>query len=396
MKRLVNLWEKEKVLAIGLMSGTSLDGIDAALVEITGSGTDTKVGLLAFTTTPFSKALREKLLTTVLGKTGGSFDLCLINTLIGKLSAKACIEVCEKAGVDPKKVDFVGSHGITVYHQPEEISFTGEMARGTLQIGEGAEIAQVLGCLVVEDFRVRDVAAGGQGAPLVPYTEYLLYRQKDHTVALQNLGGIGNITLLPANGPLEKVIAFDTGPGNVLIDGAMAALTQGEKTYDNGGNFGAKGKIYEPLAQYLMKKDEDYLRQLPPKSTGREYYNKEYLEDLLLQKANMEITDEDFIATITNHTAACIAYGIEAFAPQKPKTYIVGGGGSHNKTLLAMIQKHLPFAKVQTQEALGLSSDAKEAVAFAILANETLRGLPNNAPGATGAKEPVIMGKINF
>ncbi len=396
MKGLLELSKKESCLAIGLMSGTSLDGIDAALTRITGSGTQTKAQLLAFTTTPFSKELREKLLVTVLGKEGGSYELSQLNALIGQLSAQACLDVCKAGGVDPSEIDFVGSHGQTVYHQPQAVPFAGQMIRSTLQIGEAAEIAQVMNCIVVADFRVRDFAAEGQGAPLVPYTEYLLYQEEGTCVALQNLGGIGNITILPPGGNLGDVVAFDTGPGNMLIDGAMAHVTAGAKTFDEGGAFAQKGSINQELAAYLMKLDEGYLNLAPPKSTGREYYNDTYLNKVFEKQKQLKLKNEDLVATLTNHTGACIAYGIEKFAPVKPEKLIIGGGGSYNKTLVSMIQKALPGVKVLTQEEMGLSSEGKEAVAFAVLANEAIKGHSNNAPSATGAKEPVIMGKISF
>lgn len=396
MKRLLQLHQKETNLVIGLMSGTSLDGIDAALTRITGSGTNTKADLLAFTTTPFSKTLRDKLLATVLGKEGGSYNLCQLNAFMGKMLAQACVEVCAAAGVSPKDIDFVGSHGITVYHQPQAVPFAGEMVRGTLQIGEAAEIAEVLGCIVVADFRVRDFAAGGQGAPLVPYTEYLLYQEEGKCIALQNIGGIGNITILPPNGKLDDVVAFDTGPGNMLIDSAIARVTGGEKTYDESGNFAKNGKVNEMLVAYLMELDKDYLNQKPPKSTGREYYNDSYVNKIFEKQGQLNISDEDMVATVTNHTAACIAFGIEKFAVTRPEKLIIGGGGSYNKTLVQMVQRALGDVKVITQEEVGLSSEAKEAVAFAVLANEAIKGNTNNAPSATGAKHPVIMGKISF
>ena len=233
-----------KKLAIGLMSGTSADGIDAVLVEISGCSTNTHVRQMAFVTLPFTDAVRSRILQVAAGNFGGSEELCLMNFLLGKLSADACLAVCAQAGVDPRNVAFVGSHGQTVFHAPVEQDYLGYKVHGTLQIGEAS---MIVGCPVVSDFRVRDMAAGGLGAPLVPYTEYLLYQDPQRNVALQNIGGIGNITLLPRGAGLNGVLAFDTGPGNMIMDAAVSALTGGARTYDAGGAMMTAAKWLLPL-----------------------------------------------------------------------------------------------------------------------------------------------------
>lgn len=383
----------EKKLAIGLMSGTSADGIDAVLVEISGCSTTTKVRQLAFVTLPFTDAVRSRILQVAAGDFGGSEELCLMNFLLGSLSAEACVAVCEKAGVDPGSIAFVGSHGQTVFHAPVQQDYLGCKVRGTLQIGEASLIVEALGCPVVSDFRVRDMAAGGLGAPLVPYTEYLLYQDPQRNIALQNIGGIGNISLLPRGAGLNGVLAFDTGPGNMVIDALAARMTNGCARYDEGGKMAAAAQVSTPLLAWMMQ--DDYLKRTPPKTTGREMYGEAYVQKLLQKADELGVVLADVLATATRFTAECIGAGVRDFCPVYPDRMIVGGGGSMNPTLLAHIADCLPGCEVMTNEQLGLDSNAKEAVAFAVLANEAMYSQPNNAPGATGAAHPVVMGKIS-
>lgn len=394
MTPLTSLAEKNQKLVIGLMSGTSADGIDAVLTQITGYGIKTEVQTKAFITIPYSPDFREYLLTAAKGDFGGSAAMSQLNVYLGKQFAKACLDLCQEAGIRPSEVDLVGSHGHTLYHHPMKGSFFGLPISSTFQLGEASEICEVLGCPVVSDFRVRDVAAGGSGAPLVPYTEYILYARKDQTVALQNIGGIGNITCLPKNGSLDQVFAFDTGPGNMIMDALCAKITKGEKVYDEGGRLAASGKVHPGLLCVMM--DDEYLRCQPPKTTGREMYGEDYVRSLLHKAEMIGLPLVDTLATATMFTAKCIQYSIEHFFPQRPDCLIVGGGGAYNPTLMAMIRSCLPDCKVMTNEEMGLDSGAKEAIAFALLANETIGGYCNNAPGATGAQHPVVMGKISL
>ena len=258
--------QKDACIAIGLMSGTSADGIDAAVVELRGCGTDTRVRQLGFITLPFSDEARQKILQVAGGAPLDSREICLLNFYLGGLSADACLEACRAAGIQPGDVDFVGSHGQTIWHEPAGADYLGRKVRATLQIGEPSLIAERLGCPVVSDFRVRDMAAGGLGAPLVPYTEYLLYREEHRTVALQNIGGIGNITVLPAGGALADTLAFDTGPGNMVIDALAARVTNGALRYDDGGKLARQGQVSAELLRYLVDSD-DYLRLAPPETT---------------------------------------------------------------------------------------------------------------------------------
>jgi len=383
------LWNKPARLVVGLMSGTSADGIDAVLTRITGSGLSTRVEQLGFVFLPFDTDTRAAILRMCGGESGGTREVCLLGTHLGKLYAEAVRTLLKSAGTDT--VDLIGCHGQTVYHIPEETPYLGTSLRGTLQIGDPSYLAEEFGCPVVSDFRIRDMAAGGYGAPLVPYTEFLLYRSETEDVALQNIGGIGNITLLPAGCSLDAVTAFDTGPGNMVMDALAMQLTDGKMGYDAGGKLAAAGTVIPELLTWMLQ--DPYLDRQPPKTTGREYYGAAYVEKLLRFG---DYPLRDVLATATAFTAETIALGLRRFAPKLPCRLVVAGGGSKNPTLLRFLQDALPEVQVQTQEDLGLDSDAKEAVAFAILANEALFGICNNAPSATGAEHGVVMGRINL
>lgn len=394
MEKLKRLMEKDSRLVIGLMSGTSTDGIDAVLVRIEGCGIATKLQTLGFISLPYERAFADHLLGTAKGDAGGTADLCLLNFALGHRFADAALELCRVCGVSTSEIDLVGSHGHTVYHAPVAADYYGMPVAGTLQIGEASVISEALGCVTVSDFRVRDMAAGGLGAPLVPYTEYILYADPQRDVALQNIGGIGNVTLLPRGCTLEQVRAFDTGPGNMVMDAVCRLLTGGKQDYDMGGALAAKGRIHEALLDWL--EEDDYLRLPPPKTTGREMYGQAYVERLMAKAESLDVSQLDTLATVTMFTARCIQLSLERFCPTQPQRLIVGGGGAFNPTLLSMLAQCLPNCEVVTNEAIGLDSAAKEAVAFALLANETVSEQCNNAPTATGARHSVVMGKISL
>ncbi|CAM4179372.1 anhydro-N-acetylmuramic acid kinase AnmK [Lederbergia lenta] len=376
-------------LAVGLMSGTSLDGIDAALVKISGYGTDTKVQLLHFATVPIPTDTEREILQIMELKSSNVALICSLNFKLGALFAKAVKTVCMQAGIPFEKLNFIASHGQTIFHLPNQLE---NYMKSTLQIGEPAIIAYETGVTVVSNFRTMDMAAGGEGAPLVPYTDYLLYRSEEKGRALQNVGGIGNVTVLPKGGSLEDIIAFDTGPGNMIID-ALCKHFKGI-SYDHDGEWAAKGRIHQDIAESWLQLA--FFEEVPPKSTGRELFGAHYTEKLI--ETYSYLSANDLIATATYFTALSIANAYERFI--FPKTQIdeliIGGGGSHNKTLLTMLRKLLPDLTILTQEDIGFSSDAKEAIAFAILANETLNGQPSNAPEATGASKRVILGSITY
>ncbi|MBQ7114274.1 MAG: anhydro-N-acetylmuramic acid kinase [Clostridia bacterium] len=389
---------KEKRLVVGMMSGTSVDGVDAALVEFSGSEERPEVRLVAFENKPFPPAVREKIFRLFRPDTAPVDDVGYMSFLLGELYAKAALSVIEKAGMKPEDIDAIGSHGQTIWHSPDPDDRDGYPIRYTVQIGEGSVIAQRTGILTVSDFRVADIAEGGQGAPLVPFSEYLLYRRQDETILLQNIGGIGNVTVLPASAGPEAVFAFDTGPGNMIIDAVVSALTDGRETYDAGGARGARGKVSEALLSKLQA--DPYYSQPLPKSTGREHFGVQYTRDILAMQQELGLCDDDVVATVTDLTAWSIADAYERYILPKHKAVeiIVGGGGSYNKTLVAMMEKRFePYGvRVRVQEDLGFNSDAKEAVAFALLADRAVRGMPNTLPAVTGARQPVIMGKISL
>lgn len=391
--KLQALAEKPVRTVIGLMSGTSADGTDAALTEISGCGLQTRVTLKAFVSLPFSDAVRKAVLAAAGGDYGDSRFFCLLAARLGQLYLEACQAVCARAGIPPESVDLVGCHGQTVWHQPEPADFLGAPVAATFQLGEPSLICERLGAVVVSDFRVRDMAAGGQGAPLVPYSEYLLYRSGTENVALQNLGGIGNITFLPAGSAPADIVAFDTGPGNMLIDAVIARMTDGRARYDAGGAEAARHAVSPALLAALMR--DPYLQKAPPKTTGREHYGAGFVGDLFARAAELRLTDGAVLRTVTRYTAETVADAARRFLPAVPDVLLVGGGGSRNRTLLGDLQACMPDTRVQTQEDAGFDSAAKEAVAFAVLANEAVCGESNNVPAATGAAHPVVMGKIS-
>lgn len=388
-----DLMNKDKKLVIGLMSGTSGDGVDAVLVEITGHGIETKVKQLAFVSPSYTKEVRDRILQVAGGDFGGAKELCLMNIFLSELFADACLELCEKAGVKTSDIDLIGTHGQTVYHIPVAESYLGRNIRATLQIGEASTLVERIGAITVSDFRVRDMAAGGLAAPLVPYTEYILYSDPERNMGLQNIGGIGNITVIPKKAKLEELTAFDTGPGNMVMDNVIYRLTKGEMSYDVGGKMAAKGTPNEILLAELMQ--DPYLQVTPPKTTGREYYGNAYVDKIMHRAAELKLSGEDTLSTVTMFTARSIAHSAKNLCPVTPDRLVVGGGGSLNPTLMSYIRQELPSVEVMTNEDLGFDSSAKEAVAFALLANECIHSTCNNATAATGASHPVIMGKIS-
>lgn len=376
------------MFAVGLMSGTSLDGIDAVLCEVDGYALETKIKQIAFHSEPMPINIKEKI-KKCCSNDATTEMICSLNFELGELFAEAAKNVCKKANIKTNRLSFISSHGQTLFHIPKK---NGEYIPSTLQIGESAVIAQRCGCPVVANFRTKDMAVGGEGAPLVPYSEFLLYREETYGVALQNIGGIGNVTILPKNGSIDDVIAFDTGPGNMMIDEAMQCLYQ--KPYDDNGKIAKKGKIIEQLKIELM--NHPYLQQCPPKTTGREMFGEYFTKDLLQQYAKNP--KEDIIATLTWFTAYSIAenYRLFVFPTYDIQEIILGGGGAYNSTLRDMLQEELPNQRILIQEDKGFSSDAKEAIAFVILGNETMHRQFSNVPSATGANQKVILGNITF
>lgn len=391
---ILTLINKPSRLVIGFMSGTSADGIDAVLAEIHGHGTAARVKQCDFVFMPFEPEVRAEILRLAGGGAAAAADFCRMNFLLGELYCDAGRELCRHAGVRTEDIDLIGNHGQTFWHIPLEEKYLGHKLHGTLQLGEDAMLAEAFSCPVVGDFRVRDMAAGGLGAPLVPYTEFLLYRSETECVALQNIGGIGNISFLPAGCGLNDILAFDTGPGNMVMDAVTARMTDGTATYDAGGALAAHGHVNEKLLRRMMA--DPYIAQRPPKTTGRERYGADYVATLCAYAKAESIPLLDVLATATRFTAECIAAAVRGFAPELPARLIVGGGGAMNETLMRHIRQLLPACRVMTNEELGFDGNAKEALAFAILANEAIFAHANNVPSVTGARHPVVMGKISL
>ena len=379
---------KSKMRVIGLMSGTSADGVDAAIVDISRG----KVRLLAFETFPYRATLRRDILSLCRPESARLEDICHYNFVLGEVFADAVIKLCSESGIALNSIDLIGSHGQTIYHNPRGRRDGRTVIRSTLQIGEPSIIAQRTGITTVADFRPRDMAAGGEGAPLVPYADYVLYAHKRLTRAVQNIGGIANVTFLPGGGTQDDLIAFDTGPGNMVIDGVVRLISGGKQRYDRGGKFAARGTVDKRFLSEMLR--HPFLRRRPPKSTGREEFGADFTERVYRMGTRKGLADADIVATVTSLTAQCIARAYRQFLPAVPDEMILCGGGANNPTLVEMLHDGLPEVKMLSTDDFGISVDAKEAVSFAILAWATIKGLTNNVPGATGAEQSVILGKI--
>lgn len=371
----------DKRLVVGLMSGTSADGVDAALVEIEGNHLDTKVKLLAFDTFPYPADVAGEVRNLQGGTTR---QVCEMNFRLGELFAEAALGVIRAAGAERSDIQLIGSHGQTVYHMPDATR------RSTLQIAEPCVIAERTGVPTVADFRVRDVAAGGHGAPLIPYVDFLLFREPGRMRALQNIGGIANVTVVaPAIG---DVFGFDTGPGNSLIDEFVRAMTGSARHFDEDGRLAREGRVEEEILLDLLS--HPYFSLAPPKTTGPEVFGKELVRKLFT--ATPVDHHADMLATLTALTAHSIKAGYDRFV--FPKTgvdeIILSGGGCRNEFLVESIQNLFDPVPVRMSDEFGVPADAKEAIGFAVLANETISGNPSNVPAATGAAHPAVLGKI--
>ncbi|MBI1939979.1 MAG: anhydro-N-acetylmuramic acid kinase [Acidobacteria bacterium] len=378
-------------LAVGLISGTSMDGIDAALIRLSGSPEKPRVRLLAFTTLPYSKAVRGRILRIAGGEPVDAEDISQLNYLLGELFAEAALKVCRRGKVSASQLSVVGSHGQTIYHQGAASIEAGRRVASTFQIAEPAVIAARTGTTVVADFRAADMAAGGQGAPLVPMVDYLLLGDaRQGTVAL-NIGGIANVTVIPAGARPGDVLGFDTGPGNMVIDALVRHHTRGRKTYDAGGRLAARGKVIEPVLAQILR--QPFFRRPPPKSAGREQFGAAFVNRYFLRRQGPRF--EDLLRTATELTPSSIADALQRFVFPRAKIHrlIVSGGGAHNRLLVSRLGDFFPQLTVDRSDRFGLPVDAKEAIAFAVLADRTLHGLPGNLPTVTGASRPVVLGK---
>ncbi len=362
------------MIVAGIMSGTSLDGIDVAIVDIKGRG----FSVLEFHTTPYPARVRQAILAA-----SSAADIARLHFLLGELYAKAV----EKSKPRPQ---LIACHGQTIHHEGEPVSFLGHKIASTLQIGEASLIAERTGVPVVSDFRPRDMAAGGRGAPLVPFVDYLLFRHRRRGRVALNIGGIANITAIPPGASPDQVIAFDTGPGNMVIDALVSEYTHGKHAYDRDGRLAARGRVNKALLDRLLA--EPYYRKRPPKTAGREQYGRDFVQRLL--QTSLPLLD--LISTATALTAAAVALAIYRFVPMKVDELIVSGGGARNPQITQHLAAFLPAVAMATSADFGIDIDAKEAIAFAILGYQTWRRRPSNLPSATGARHPAVLGKVTL
>jgi anhydro-N-acetylmuramic acid kinase len=369
---------------IGIMSGTSLDGIDVIDVDLARDGGKLAHRVRNFVTVPFGAAMREALEECLPPNGGSSVAIAELNFALSEAFGDAVLGALRAWRVEARSIDLIGSHGLTLYHAPDDGI--------TMQIGEPAVISCRTGVTCVSDFRVADVARGGQGAPLVPFVDRELFaHDREHRAAL-NIGGIANVTLLPPSADAHQVIAFDTGPGNMLLDRAVAAISGGERRYDVDGEMAAAGTVDHPTLEDLLH--HPYFALDPPKSTGRETFGPHFLNETMQRMQSRGLSDGDILATLTALTASTIAAAI----PRECARVIASGGGVHNRTLMTMLRRALSEASkaavVEESGAYGVEADQKEALAFAVLAFEALHGRPNHLACCTGAREQAVLGKV--
>lgn len=380
---LLKLLSKRRKQVIGLMSGTSGDGLDCALIDVSGHGLDVQIHSVRSLTFPYSSS-EKAFIHSLFEPDLDARTLCQASFHLGERFAKGVIDFCAEQSIDVRELDLIGSHGQTVWHQPPSACRSGEIP-STLQIGEPAVIAARTQTVTIADFRVADVALGGEGAPLVPYCDYLLFRKPGRRVALQNIGGIANVSVLIDGS--ESVVAFDNGPGNMLIDALAPVVSDGLLDFDRDGELSARGQVLPDVLSALL--DDEYLRRKPPKSTGRERYGVLFAEALLHRYAQREPVD--LLATAVAFTAHAIADSLRDFAIDE---LIVSGGGAHNRTLMARLERLLSPVPVTKIDAQGIDVDNKEAVAFALLAVQALHGQSASLPSVTGARGHAVLGKI--
>ncbi|NDJ60189.1 MAG: anhydro-N-acetylmuramic acid kinase [Chloroflexi bacterium] len=376
---------------IGLISGTSADGIDAALCDISGAPPNLTARIVLGFTLPYPADVRERILAACLPNSPASHaaEIARLHVDVAEAFAAAAQTLIDSAGITPEAVDLIASHGQTVWH---EVRSDGSVY-ATLQLGESAVIAERTGITTISNFRPRDIAAGGQGAPLTAYADWLLLRHPTHWRAIQNIGGIGNVTLLPPHADeARKPLAFDTGPGNALIDSAVTLLTNGAQPYDVDGDMAAAGVVAADWLAELLQ--HPYFRRVPPKTTGRELFGSAQAADLVAAGGRRGLSAADIVATLTALTAHSSADAYRRFAPVPVGEVIIGGGGVRNPTLIKMLRDQLGATPVITHEAVGLSSDHKEALVMALLAHETWHLRPGTLPALTGATHPTVLGHL--
>lgn len=392
IQQLYDIAKKPSRKVLGLMSGTSLDGLDIALCALEGAGKATKLSLLNFATVPYDNAMKEEIL-SIFSKASVSLEkLTLMNPWVALQNAAMINQTLASWGIQPSEIDLIASHGQTIYHAPKSLHPDDAFGPATLQIGDGDHLAVHTGIITISDFRQKHIAAGGEGAPLAVYGDYLLCTDTIENRLLLNIGGIANYTYLPANGKLDQVFSSDTGPGNTMMDAFMR--THFNAAYDKDGLVAKKGNMNEALLKAM--KANSFFNVPLPKTIGPELFNLGFIENAQIVSGTKDISKEDIMATLNRLTAETIVEAIHMHVPSTEKyTLYTSGGGMHNQLVIEHIQSLLPHTIIKSSEAIGIHPDAKEAILFAILANECVAGEPMYA-GGNATKIPVTMGKISF
>lgn len=394
IRHLTNIASKKGKLILGLMSGTSLDGLDLALCHITGNGPDTHIDLVHFTTIPYPDEVKTRLRSVFSVSRVDLEQLCILNDWLGNYWGELILEALDTWDVAPGSVDCIASPGQTVFHAPLAKHKNPGMPDSTLQIGDGDHIAMTTGILTISDFRQKHTAAGGQGAPMVIYQDYLLFNSDDENRFMLNIGGIANVTFLPSGGGMDQVVCTDTGPGNTLIDNAIQTFFSG-KFFDENGQIATSGAVQSQLLKRLMS--HPFFEMELPATTGPEMFSFEWVLQSLRGQKPEEIPPHDLVATLTRFTAESIAHFIKKMrVADGPSTIYVSGGGAKNTTLMQWISELLPGYDVKNFKVLGMNPDAKEAILFALLANETLSGTGLSVKDREGIVKEVSFGKISL
>jgi anhydro-N-acetylmuramic acid kinase len=387
---------RNSTLVLGLMSGTSADGVEVALARIAGAPPKLQSHLVNHASFPLPSAVRKEILRIAEGAPTTAGEISKLNFRLGQVFADAALLACKGFRIPPSKINLIASHGQTIFHQGQPWPFLGESTAATFQIAEAAVIAARTGITTVADFRPSDVATGGQGAPLVPYADYLLYRHPRVGRVSLNLGGIANVTVIPAGAKPSDVLAFDTGPANMLIDALVSHFSKGRKRFDENARLAEQGQTNVKVLEKLLQ--DPFLKLSPPKSTGREYYGMAYLQRMLSLGRKFRAKPNDLIRTATIFSALSVVDSLHRFVLAKTKIdeLIVSGGGTDNPLFMGQLSAALKDIEILPSSKFGIPENAKEAYAFALLGYETIHRRPSNLISATGAREPAILGKISY
>ncbi len=394
IQQLNNISKKESRKILGLMSGTSLDGLDMALCEINGHGKETQLKLLTFETYSYSELFKNEVCSVFSTQMVNLEKLCMLNSWVAREHANIINAQIKKWGIEHTEIDLIASHGQTIYHAPKRQHQQNGFENSTLQIGDGDHIAHHTGIITISDFRQKHVAAGGEGAPLAAYGDYILFADKKTDRMLVNIGGISNLTYIPADADFESIVCTDIGPGNVLIDGWVKENFSPLK-YDVDGKIAASGNVIDELLQAML--NDPFFKMAFPKTTGPELFNKQWLEKIISERGIIINKNEDVVATLTAFTATLLSSAIKEFTiSDKPCEVYISGGGVHNKIMMETIQTNFPKIKISTTASISINPDAKEAILFAVLANELVSGDGSCFGNGSKSAPNVGMGKVSF